>query len=285
MPAVQRLAIVGFGLIGASLAVSLKRKGFAGEIVAVTRSEASAAQALSLGLADEAFASLAPGVTGADVILLSVPMQAMRSVMQAIAPALAPNAIVTDAGSVKACVIEDAEAVFGSTRRVVPGHPIAGREKSGMSAADAALFEQRRVLLTPTSETEADAIATVSALWTLAGAEVECLDAAHHDRVLAATSHLPHVLAFSIVDTLATQQEAEEIFRYAAGGFRDFTRIAASDPVMWRDICLTNKDALLDSIDTFDEHLGRLRSAIEAGDGEAIEAVLTRAKEAREANQ
>lgn len=279
---VQRLAIVGFGLIGASLAAGLKRAGFAGEIVAVTRSEASAAEALALGYVDSAIADLAVGVADADVVLLSVPMLAMRSVMQSIAPALAPQAIVTDAGSVKRCFIEDARAVFGSLERIVPGHPIAGREKSGMGAADAHLYEGRRVLLTPALETEASAVAVVTKLWETVGADVECLDADHHDRVLAATSHLPHVLAFAIVDTLATQQEAEEIFRYAAGGFRDFTRIASSDPVMWRDICLTNRDALLASIDNFGSHLESLRAAIEAGDGKSIEQTLQLARDTRD---
>ena len=278
---VQRLAIVGFGLIGASLAAGLKRAGFAGEIVAVTRSPESASQALSLGYVDHAVPDLEEGVADADVVLLSVPMLAMRSVMQSIAPVLAERAIVTDAGSVKRSFVEDARAVFGTLERVVPGHPIAGREKSGMAAADDRLYQGRRVLLTPLEETERSAVRVVTDLWSTVGAEVECLDVDHHDRVLAATSHLPHVLAFAIVDTLATQQEAEEIFRYAAGGFRDFTRIAASDPVMWRDVCLTNRDAVLASLDDFSAHLNALRSAIAKGDGNTIEATLRRARDAR----
>lgn len=281
---VNRLAIVGFGLIGASLAASLKRAGFAGEIVAVTRSEASAMQAKEQGFVDDAVADLSRGVSGADVVLLAVPMLAMRSVMQSIAPALAASAVLTDAGSVKQSFIDDARAVFGSLKNIVPGHPIAGRELSGMAAADDTLYQGRRVLLTPTEQTDADATAKVAALWTLAGAAVECLEAAHHDRVLAATSHLPHVLAFTMVDTLATQQEAEEIFRYAAGGFRDFTRIASSDPVMWRDICLTNREAVLASVDAFSEHLVHLRDAIDRADGDAIEATLRRARAARDAH-
>lgn len=279
---VKCLAIVGFGLIGASLAAALRHRGFSGRIVAVTRSEESAQEALQLGLADEASVDIATGVAEADMVMLSVPMRSMRSVMSDLAPALLPEAIVTDAGSVKQSFIQDARDVFGSLQRVVPGHPIAGREKSGMQAADADLFDGRRVLLTPTEETDSDATAAVTALWQLAGASVECLTAEHHDRVLAATSHLPHVLAFAIVDTLATQQEAEEIFRYAAGGFRDFTRIASSDVTMWRDICLTNRDALLDSIDAFAGHLEHLRAAIDAGDEDAISSILRRARAARD---
>ena len=280
----MRLAIVGFGMIGASLAASLRRVGTSDEIVAVVRTEAAADEALGSGLADRAVVGAAAGVDGADLVLLAVPMLAMRETLERIRPALAPHAIVTDAGSVKGRFVEDARAVFGDLARVVPGHPIAGREKSGMAAADGALYVGRRVLLTPVEETSAEAIAAVTRLWESAGAEVECLSPAHHDRVLAATSHLPHVLAFALVDALRERQEAEEIFRYAAGGFRDFTRIASSDPVMWRDVCLTNAPALLDALDGLDERLGALRRAIEAGDGEALEAAFRRARAAREAH-
>ena len=279
----MRLAIVGFGLIGASLAASLKRVGAPHEIVAVVRTEASADEALASGLADRAVVGAAAGVDGADVAMLCVPMLAMRGTLEAIAPALGPRAIVTDAGSVKGRFVEDARAVFGSLERVVPGHPIAGREKSGMAAADPALYAGRRVLLTPLAETDPEAVATVTRLWELAGAEVECLTPEHHDRVLAATSHLPHVLAFALVDTLRERQEAEEIFRYAAGGFRDFTRIASSDPVMWRDVCLTNADAVLDALDALEVTLGTLRSAIAGGDGATLETLFRRARAARDA--
>ena len=280
----QRLAIVGFGLIGASLAASLKRAGADYEITAAVRTEAAADEALGASLADRAVVGAAAGVAGAEIVLLAVPMLAMRGAMEAIRPALGPGAIVTDAGSVKGRFVDDAREVFGTLARVVPGHPIAGRERSGMAAADAALYVGRRVLLTPVAETAPEAIATVTRLWEAAGAEVECLAPAHHDRVLAATSHLPHVLAFALVDALRARQEAEEIFRYAAGGFRDFTRIASSDPVMWRDVCLTNAPALLDALDALDDHLGTLRSAIETGDGETLETVFRRARAARDAH-
>ena len=280
----MRLAIVGFGLIGASLAASLRRVGHPIEIVAVVRGELAADEALAAGLADRAVVGAAAGVAGADVVLLAVPMLAMRETLEAIAPALAPHAIVTDAGSVKGRFIEDARAVLGSLARVVPGHPIAGREKSGMAAADAALYAGRRVLLTPLPETEAEAVETVATLWRAAGAEVECLAPERHDRVLAATSHLPHVVAFALVDALRARQEAEEIFRYAAGGFRDFTRIASSDAVMWRDVCLTNGAAIVETLDELEASLATLREAIRSGDGETIEAMFRRAKAARDAH-
>ena len=280
----MRVAILGFGLIGASLAASLKRVGAPHEIVAVVRSEASADEALASGLADRAVVGAAAGVDGADVVVLCVPMLAMRAALEAIAPALGPRAIVTDAGSVKGRFVDDARAVFGDLARVVPGHPIAGREKSGMAAADPALYAGRRVLLTPLAETDPDAVTTVTRLWELAGAEVECLTPEHHDRVLAATSHLPHVLAFALVDALRERQESEEIFRYAAGGFRDFTRIASSDPIMWRDVCLTNGDAILDALDALEGGLGALRAAIRDGDGQALETVFRRARAARDAH-
>lgn len=276
------LAIVGFGLIGASLAASLRRTGADVHVTAVVRSEASADEAMAAGLADRAVVGTAAGVAGADIVMLCVPMLAMRETLEAIAPAIGDDTIVTDAGSVKLRFVEDARATFGDLRRVVPGHPIAGRERSGMAAADTGLFVGRRVLLTPVDETAPDAVATVTRLWEAAGARVECLTPEHHDRVLAATSHLPHVLAFALVDTLRSRQEAEEIFRYAAGGFRDFTRIASSDPVMWRDVCLTNTGPILEALDSLDEHLGALRRAIAEGDGVALEATFARARAARE---
>ena len=190
--------------------------------------------------------------------------------------------MITDAGSVKSTFIDDALAVFGNLARVVPGHPIAGREKTGIDAMDASLFESRRVLLTPVEQSEPQAIAAVTALWELAGASVENLTPEHHDNVLAATSHLPHILAYALVDTLATQQASEEIFRYAAGGFRDFSRIASSDPVMWRDVCLSNPTAILRSMDSLDEHIKVLRAAIAASDGQRIEEIFIRAKAARD---
>lgn len=276
------LCIVGLGMIGGSLAGALKSAGFKGEIVALVRSDTTGERGVELGLIDRYFTNAKEAIVGADMVMLAVPMLSMHEQLSAISNYLKPDAIVTDAGSVKTPFIEDALAVLGSLSRVVPGHPIAGREKTGVDAADSCLFNQKRVLLTPVDETEQYAIDAVTSLWELTGAEVESLSPIQHDRVLAATSHLPHILAFALVDTLATQQGAEEIFRYAAGGFRDFSRIASSDAVMWRDVCLTNRQAILESMDNLDAHLKQLRDAIESGDGNSIETIFARAKKARD---
>jgi len=196
---------------------------------------------------------------------------------------LKKGAIITDAGSVKASFIEVARQVLDDLSVVVPGHPIAGTENSGVEAAFATLYQNRKVILTPLPETTSNAVQTVKALWEMTGAIVESLDAGHHDRVLAATSHLPHAVAFSLVDTLATMQEREEIFEYAAGGFHDFTRIASGDPVMWRDICLTNKQALVEVMDNLLGNLEQLREQIVTGDATNIEKTFRRAKKARDA--
>lgn len=278
----KTLCIVGLGMIGGSLAGALKNAGFKGEITALVRSQSTGQRGIELGVIDRFSLRAADVIPEADIIMLAVPMLSMRTQLVAIKPFLKASSIVTDAGSVKAPFIKDAEAVLGSLQRVVPGHPIAGREKTGIDAADSTLFYHRRVLLTPHTDTDTDAIAAVRYLWESIGAEVESLTPERHDRVLAATSHLPHILSFVLVDTLAKQQEVEEIFRYAAGGFRDFSRTASSDPIMWRDICLTNRDAILESIDKLDSHMKQLRSAIEDGDSAAIEATFIRAKKARD---
>lgn len=278
----KNLCIVGLGMIGGSLAAALRQSGFPGTITALVRSERTGKRGVELGYVDQFSTQADKLVPQADIIMLAVPMLSMREQMEAIRSLVSPQAIITDAGSVKVPFINDAKAVFSSLKRVVPGHPIAGREKTGVDAADATLYQQRRVLLTPTSDTDIDAIDSVTALWELTGASVELLAPEHHDRVLAATSHLPHVLAYALVDTLATEQEAEEIFRYAAGGFRDFTRIASSDPVMWRDVCICNREAILRSLDNLDTHLMQLRHAIDKGKAADIEAIFSRAKQARD---
>lgn len=270
-------------MIGGSLAGALKQHDFPGRISTLVRRASTGERGIELGLVDEFSTDPAKLIPRADMVLLAVPMLSMRQQMQAIVSHLTPAAIVTDAGSVKSTFIDDARAVLKDMSRVVPGHPIAGREKTGVDAADPTLYINRRVLLTPIDETSQEAINAVQRIWELAGATVESLTPEHHDRVLAATSHLPHILAYALVDTLATQQEAEEIFRYAAGGFRDFSRIASSDPVMWRDVCLCNRDAILQSMDRLDEHMKLLRRAIATSDAEAIENILTRAKASRDA--
>lgn len=278
----KTLCIVGLGMIGGSLAGALKKAGYKGSITALVRSSDTGKRGVELGYIDAFSTDPAQVVPNADIIMLAVPMLSMHSQMLSIKPYLNPQAIVTDAGSVKGPFIKDALSALGSLQRVVPGHPIAGREKTGVDAADVDLYHERKVLLTPTEGVDIDAIDSVRSLWEMVGAVVELLTPEQHDRVLAATSHLPHVLAFALVDTLATQQEAEEIFRYAAGGFRDFSRIASSDAVMWRDVCLTNKEAILESMDRLDSHVKQIRSMIESGDGAGIQAVFERAKSARD---
>jgi prephenate dehydrogenase len=278
----KTLCIVGLGMIGGSLAGALKKAGYEGSITALVRSAHTGKRGVELGYIDTYSTEAVQVIPDADIVMLAVPMLSMHSQMLSIKPYLKNQAIVTDAGSVKGPFIRDALSALGSLQRVVPGHPIAGREKTGVDAADIDLYHERRVLLTPTDGVDVDAIESVKFLWEMAGAAVELLAPEQHDRVLAATSHLPHVLAFALVDTLATQQEAEEISRYAAGGFRDFSRIASSDAVMWRDVCLTNKDAILESMDRLDTHVKQLRSMIETEDGAGIQAVFERAKNARD---
>lgn len=280
---IKKLVIIGVGLIGGSLARALKQVGACREIVGSGRDAAQLEKAVALGVIDRYELDPCAAVRDADVVVLAVPVGAVAEVLRKIGPALAPQTVITDVGSVKQCVIEDARAVFGEVpANFVPGHPIAGTEQSGVEASFAELFQQRRVVLTPLAHTRTEAVQQVRALWEQAGAEVMEMDAARHDAVLAATSHLPHLLAYTLVDTLARMENHTDIFRFAAGGFRDFTRIAASDPVMWRDICLANRSALLSVLEDFGADLEQLRKAISAGDGDRIMAVFARAKQARD---
>ena len=279
---IQNLCLVGVGLIGGSFTLALKNAGFNGKITGVVRSAEKGALAVERGVIDVASTDLKAAVSDSDLIMLAVPMLSMREQLAQIGPVISANTIVTDAGSVKQPFISDAIELLPFHNRIVPGHPIAGREKSGLDAIDASLYQQHRVILTPLEQTDADAVQTVQALWEMVGAEVECLTPARHDDVLAATSHLPHVLAYATVDMLATRQEAAEIFRYAAGGFKDFTRIASGDPIMWRDICLTNREPISEAIAELQEHLAQLQKAIAAGDADGIEEIIRRARTARE---
>lgn len=280
---IDRLCIIGVGLIGGSLARALKRAGACYEIVGCGRDEVALRRAVELGVIDRYHVDPAQAVQGADVIVLAVPLGAMEPVLRSIAPFIDAHAVITDVGSAKGSVVAAAEAVFGAVPvRFVPGHPIAGTEKSGVDASFAELFERRRVILTPLPETDRAAHALVRRVWESAGAEVVDMEVVHHDEVLAATSHLPHVLAYVLVDTLARMQEKSEIFRYAAGGFRDFTRIASSDPSMWRDICLANREAVVVMLDRYIDDLVRLRDAIARGEGAVIAELFTRAKAARD---
>jgi prephenate dehydrogenase len=280
---IKRLCIIGVGLIGGSLARALKRADYCAEVVGCGRDQAHLQRALELGVIDRCERDPARAVDGADVIVLAVPLGAMEDIMRAVAGHLKPDAVITDVGSAKRSVVTAAQAAFGVVpERFVPGHPIAGTEKNGVEASFAKLYEGRRVILTPLEHTAADALEVVRAMWARAGAEVVEMSVDHHDEVLAATSHLPHMLAFALVDTLARMHEQAEIFRYAAGGFRDFTRIASSDPVMWRDICLANRDAIAAMIDRFQGDLVGLREAVVQGDGKRIEEIFMRAKAARD---
>ena len=280
---IKQLSIIGVGLIGGSLALALKRAGYCQRIIGIGRDPARLQQAQQAGIIDEYSTDYATGLELADVLLLAVPLNSYLSIFQQIKPHIQPQTVITDVGSAKASVLADAQQVFGEPpSQFVPGHPIAGNEKSGFAAAMADLFQQRRVVLTPLPTTDAAAIDCVTQLWTAAGAMVDILDVLEHDRILALTSHLPHMLAFGLVDALAGAPEADAVFRLAAGGFRDFTRIAASDPVMWRDIALRNRDAILQALDTYQTSLLALRSAIDDQDGAALLDIMQRAKQARE---
>ena len=277
----ERVVIIGLGLIGGSLAAALKEQRLARRVVAVARSPRTRERGLEMGLVDEVHEDAARAVAGADLVFLAVPVQAMGRVMAAMAPGLDPAVVISDGGSVKQAVLAAARENLPDVSRFVPGHPIAGKEHSGVDAADAELYRDHRVILTPVAETDASALARVRDLWTALGAEVLEMAPDEHDRVLAETSHLPHMLAFSLVDTLARQGDSTEIFRYAAGGFRDFTRIASSDPLMWHDILMENRQAVLQALELFDRGLEDFRQAVSSGDSEKLLAIMTRANSAR----
>lgn len=278
----EKVAIIGLGLIGGSFAAGIKKRGLAKEVVAGVRSQRTLQEGLALGYIDGGDTDLAAVVRGADVVFVSVPVSAMETTFQAMAPGLGKECIVTDGGSVKGNVIAAARnALPNHLAHVVPGHPIAGKEKSGVSAADADLYVKHRVILTPLPETLTTATDKITKLWQALGAEVLSMPGDEHDKVLAETSHLPHLIAFSMVDTLARQGDSMEIFRYAAGGFRDFTRIASSDPTMWHDIFLENKEAVLASVDLFTEGLATFRQYIENADSAELLGSMTRANSAR----
>ena len=282
-PVIDRLTVVGLGLIGGSFAKGMRESGLCHEVVGCDLETRTRDLGIPLGVVDRVTDNLADAVQGADLILLAVPVLAMESVMRQLADCDLGHAVITDTGSTKTAVVEAVKSVFGYLpAHFVPGHPIAGSERSGVEAANAALFRRHKVILTPMAETDPSAVDLVRRVWQTLGADVEDMAVADHDEVLAATSHLPHLLAFSLVDTLASRSENLEIFRYAAGGFRDFTRIAASDPVMWRDVFLANRDAVLRSLDNFTEDLSRLRTAVEEGDAKNLLGVFTRARAARE---
>ena len=280
---IKRLAVIGVGLIGGSLARALRQAGVVEEIVGCGRGRENLEKAAALGVIDEWTHDIAEAVTGADMVFLGIPLGAMESAFDRMKDHLADNAVITDGGSSKGSVVAAAEAVFGEVPpNLVPGHPIAGTERNGVEASFADLYKRRRVILTPLAQTDPEAIERVRAMWQACGAEVTEMSVSHHDEVLAATSHLPHMLAFGLVDTLSRMKENDEIFRYAAGGFRDFTRIASSNPVMWRDICVANGAALSKMLAAFATEMSDLAETISRGDGEHLLEIFERAKAARD---
>lgn len=281
-PRIRRLAIIGVGLIGGSLARALRAAGVVDEIVGCGRGRENLETAVELGVIDRYSHDIAEAVADADMVFVAVPLGAMDGCFAAMAGHLADDAVVTDGGSAKASVVAVARRHLPGFRRFVAGHPIAGTENNGVTASFATLYDNRRVILTPDSETDPAAAARVEAMWRVCGAQVTYMSVEHHDEVLAATSHLPHMLAFGLVDTLARMKDNDEIFRYAAGGFRDFTRIASSNPVMWRDICIANADALSSMLSAFASEMADLARHIEAGEGERLLEVFENAKRARD---
>ena len=281
---IERLCVIGVGLIGGSLARALREAAYVKEIVGSSRSAEHLQKAVELGVIDRYDTDLRKAVQGADMVFVSVPLGAMAAVFESIKDSLDDAAVVTDGGSAKASVIADVRQALGSIPGwFVAGHPIVGTERSGVEASFAELYTGRRVILTPTAETQPGAVKKVRAMWEAAGASVNEMSVEHHDEVLAATSHLPHMLAFALVESLARMSEKREIFEYAAGGFRDFTRIASSDPVMWRDICLANRDALLNMVENFRGDLDDLTSAIRDQDAGRVLRIFQDAKAARDA--
>lgn len=284
MQPVRRLAVIGVGLIGGSCALALKRTGMVERVVGIGRGVANLERAMALGVVDEVTTDVGRGVDGADVVLVTTPVGQMGPIFDALRSAVAPDAVITDGGSTKRDVVAAArERLVERLPRFVPAHPIAGAERSGADAARADLFLQRHVVLTPLPETAPDAEDRVRALWTACGAKVSTLTPEQHDAVFSAVSHLPHALAYALVQTVAERPDAGTLFSFAAGGFRDFTRIASSSPEMWRDICLANRHALLADLDAYGAMLARLRALLDRADGEGLERLFTSARDARDA--
>ncbi len=281
-PIYDRVALIGLGLIASSMAHAMKEYGLAGSIAGHAKTEATRDAAREIGFCDEVFASAAEAVKGADLVVLAVPVGAMGAVAAEIAPHLKPGATVTDVGSVKQSVIEAVAPHIPKEISFIPGHPLAGTEHSGPRSGFATLFRNRWCLLIP-GEAPAEAVARLRSLWEGMGAHVDEMDAAHHDLVLAVVSHTPHLIAYTMVgvaDHLSRVSESE-VIKYSASGFRDFTRIAASDPTMWRDVFLTNKEATLDILGRFTEELFVLQRAIRMGDGDALFDYFTRTRAIR----
>ncbi|GAM07985.1 protein TyrC [Geobacter sp. OR-1] len=283
MPLIKRLAIIGVGLIGGSLARILREQGEVGEVVGIGRGRANLERAVELGVIDRYFHDPVAGVAGADMVFIATPVCTIAALVSQIAPALAPGCIVTDGGSVKGDIVRSCEPLVPSGCHFVGGHPIAGTENSGVEASFSTLYQGRRCIITPTERTDPAALAKVVRMWELAGSNVVQMDVAKHDRVVAAISHLPHMVAYSLVNAVGEYDGCgENILKYSAGGFRDFTRIASSDPVMWRDIALQNRNSILEMMDLFAGYYARLREMVANGDGAAMERFFVSSKEYRD---
>jgi cyclohexadieny/prephenate dehydrogenase len=282
-PMFQKVALIGIGLIGSSLSHAMRRANLAGRITASARSEATRAAARRLELADEVYEHAADAVKGADLVILCTPVGTFAGLAAEIAPHLAPGAILTDAGSVKSAVVRDIGPHVREGVHFIPGHPIAGTEYSGPEAGFAELFDGRWTILTPLPGADEGAVAKLKAFWEACGAQVEIMEPAHHDLVLAVTSHVPHLIAYNIVGTVNDLERVteKEVIKFSASGFRDFTRIAASDPTMWRDIFMNNKEAVLEILGRFTEDLASLQKAIRWGDGDKLFDLFTRTRAIR----
>ena len=282
-PLFDRIALVGIGLIGSSLARVIKREKLARHVAIATRSAGTLERAEALKLGDSYHNDLAEGVRDADLVIVSVPVGSSEEVARIIAPALRPGAIVTDVGSTKASVIAQMQPHIPAGVHFIPGHPLAGTEKSGPDAGFAELFENRWCIFTPLEDTDPAALERLSEFWRRCGSNIDTMDPAHHDMVLAIVSHLPHIIAYNIVGTADDLQNVSksEVIKYAASGFRDFTRLAASDPTMWRDVCLHNRDAILEMLSRFSEDLAALQRAIRWGDGEKLFDLFTHTRGVR----
>jgi len=280
---INTLCIIGVGSIGGSLATALRAAKVVNKIIGVGRNSRQLDIAKQSSVIDETSTDIVSAAKQSDVIVVATPLGTMAEVFEQLKDCLPEETVLTDVGSAKQQVINDVESCFSKLPpRFIPGHPIAGTEKSGVQAASADLFKQRRVILTPHNNTDVTALELVRKMWQACGAEVIDMQAVHHDEVLAATSHLPHMLAYALVDTLARMDDNREIFDYAAGGFRDFTRIASSDPQMWHDICVANREQLTKVLHAFNEDLQRLTKAVESADSEFLKETFIRAKTARD---
>ena len=280
---VERLALIGVGLIGSSIARAVRRGNLAGHIAGCTRSEASRDKCLELGIVDSAHLDPAECVAGADLVILCTHLGSYRQVVEAIRPALKPGAILSDVGSAKACVLRDLTPLLPEGVHLVPGHPVSGTEHSGPAAGFAELFDDRWCILTPNGESDPAAVEQVAAFWRAIGSKIEIMEAEHHDLVLAVTSHLPHLIAYNIVGTASDLESVtrSEVTKYSAGGFRDFTRIAASDPEFWRDVFLNNKEAVLEVLGRFTEDLIALQRMIRWEQGDGLQDLFTRTRDVR----